>query len=150
MTRVRLRRRLVLLPFMITLPVLGMGCPKKQPPPVEDASPPPPASMPTVTELAPLTDDAGDAGDGSTEAGPKKWTGPALNPNQLKIAACCNAMRAQAKTMGQSSPEAFQLNAAAVQCDLVAKQVGPQGTAPEFATIREMLKSVKLPSACSF
>jgi hypothetical protein len=102
-----------------------------------------------VTELAPLTDTT-DAGDAAAEAAaPKKWVGPAVTPNQLKIGACCAAMRAQAKQMGQS-PEAFQLNAAAVQCDLFAKQVGPAGTAPEFAQIRQMLRSVKLPSACQF
>ena len=44
----------------------------------------------------------GDAGDGAPEAGPKKWTGPGMNPNQARIEACCNAMRAQAKTLGAS------------------------------------------------
>jgi hypothetical protein len=147
MTRVTAARPLPLLPFVISL--LVMGCPKKAVPPVEDAEPPPPASAPTVTELAPLTDIA-DAGDAAAEAGPKKWTGPALNPNQMKIAACCNGMRTQAKTVGLQSPEGFQLNAAAAQCDVFAKQVGPQGTAPEFAQIRQLLKTVKLPSACQF
>jgi hypothetical protein len=58
-------------------------------------------------------------------------------------------MRAQAKQLGQS-PEAFQINAAAAQCDVFAKQVGPGGTAPEFAQLRAILKSVQLPSACQF
>jgi len=102
-----------------------------------------------VTELAPLTDTT-DAGDAAAEAAaPKKWVGPVVPPNQAKIEACCVAMRAQAKQLG-SSPEAFQINAAAAQCDVFAKQVGPQGTAPEFAQIRQILKSVKLPSACQF
>lgn len=123
-----------------------MGCPKKAPPmQVEDAGLPP-ASVPTVTELAPLVDEAG-VEDAAPEAAPKKYTGPAINPNQQKIAQCCSAMRAQAKQLGQS-PEAFQLNAAAMYCDAVEKQVGPQGTAPEFAQIRAMLKTVKLPAAC--
>ena len=115
---------------------------------VEDAGPPPPASVPTVTELAPLVDEAG-VEDAAPEAAPKKYTGPAISPNQQKIAQCCAAMRAQAKQLGQS-PEAFQLNAAAVYCDTVEKQVGPLGTAPEFAQIRAMLKTVKLPSACQY
>jgi hypothetical protein len=141
------RARLLLLALLISLPALLVGCPKKPaPPPVEDAAPPP-ASTPTVTELAPLTEDAGE--DAAAEAGPKKYVGPAVNPNQLRIAACCNAMRAQAKQMGQS-PEAFQVNALATQCDLFAKQVGPAGTAPEFAQLRQILKSVKLPGACNF
>jgi hypothetical protein len=148
MTRVTAARPLPLLPLLISLPLLVMGCPKKPAPPVEEAGLPPP-SAPTVTELAPLTDIA-DAGDAAAETGPKKWTGPALNPNQMKIEACCNGMRAQAKTVGLQSPEGFQLNAAAAQCDVFAKQVGPQGTAPEFAQIRQLLKSVKLPSACQF
>ncbi|HXN34270.1 MAG TPA: hypothetical protein VN894_20555 [Polyangiaceae bacterium] len=149
MTFVTVRRRLHLLGLMISLPVLVAGCPKKQPVAVEDAEAPPPPSAPTVTEIAPLTDTT-DAGDAAAEAAsPKKWVGPAVNPNQSKLAACCAAMRTQAKQMGQS-PEAFQLSAAAVQCDVFVKQVGPQGTAPELAQVRQLLKSVKLPSACQF
>jgi hypothetical protein len=131
---------------VVSVPAALMGCPKKAPPAVEDAGAPPPASTPEVTELAPLTEEAGvDA-----EAGaPKKWTGPGMNGNQLKIKACCNAMRAQAKQMG-SSPEAFQVTSVAAMCDSLAAQVGPQGNAPEFNQVREMLKSVKLPSACQF
>jgi hypothetical protein len=150
MTHWTIRRHLLVSGLTLALPAVVLGCPKKQTtPPVEDAGIPTAVSAPTVTELAPLvTDDAGP--DVDAEAGPKKWTGAALNPNQQKIEACCNGMRAQAKTMGQSSPEAFQLNAFATQCDVLAKQIGPQGTAPEFAQIRQMLKSVKLPSACNF
>jgi hypothetical protein len=148
MTRATVRRQLALLGIMLGLPFLAMGCPKKAPPPVQEAEAPPPASTPTVTDIAPITD-TDDAGDAAPEAAAKKWTGPAMNPNQAKIAACCNAMRAQAKQIGQS-PEAFQINALAAQCDLFAKQVGPQGTAPEFAQLRAILKSVKLPSACQF
>jgi len=148
MKNVNVRRDLALLTLTICLPALAAGCPKKPPPPpVEDAAPQP-ASTPSITELAPLTED--DAGDAAVEAAaPKKLTGPAVNPNQAKISACCNAMRAQAKQLGQS-PEAFQINAAAAQCDVFAKQVGPAGTAPEFAQLRAILKSVKLPSACQF
>jgi hypothetical protein len=149
MIRVTARRKLLLLGLMISLPALVAGCPKKQPLAVEDAEPPPPASVPTVTDIAPLTD-IPDAGDAAPEAAaPKKWVGPAVTSNQTKIGACCAAMRAQAKLLGQS-PEGFQLNGAAAQCDLFEKQVGPQGTAPEFAQLRQILKSVKLPSACQF
>ncbi len=59
-------------------------------------------------------------------------------------------MRTQAKTMGPSSPEGFQLTALAAQCDVFARQVGPAGNAPELNQARQMLKSVKLPGACNF
>jgi hypothetical protein len=132
------------------LPLLALGCPKKPPPmAVEDAAPPAPASAPTMTELAPLVDEAGVEDAAPEAAAPKKYTGPAVNQNELKVQQCCNAMRTQAKAMG-NSPEAFQLLAGATYCDNVAKQVGPAGSAPEFAQIRAMLKSVKLPSACQF
>jgi hypothetical protein len=136
--------------FALAFPVLVMGCPKKQPPVVDAGEPAPPASSTSVAELAPLTDDdAGDAG-AEAEAGPKKWTGPGVNPNQSKIQACCRAMRTEARTLGPSSPEAFQLNAIAAQCDVFAKQVGPAGNAPELNQLRQVLRSVKLPSACQF
>ncbi len=141
------RRALSFAAVVVTVPAALMGCPKKAPPPVEDAgAPPPPASTPEVTELAPLTEEAGvDA-----EAGaPKKWTGPGMNPNQLKIKACCNGMRTQAKAMG-NSPEAAQVISIAAMCDQLAAQVGPAGNAPEFNQIRQMLKSVTLPAACQF
>jgi hypothetical protein len=125
-----------------------IGCPKKEPV-VQDAEPaPPPSSAPTVTELAPLTDDGGpDAADAAPEAGKKLGGGPIYNPNQVKIKECCNAMRAQAKQMS-GSPEAFQINALAAQCDMFVTQVGPGGNAPELNQLRQILKSVKLPSAC--
>ncbi len=146
MTLSTLRRASCFLAVVVSAPAALMGCPKKAPPPVEDAAPPPPASTPEVTELAPLTEEAGvDA-----EAGaPKKWTGPGMNPNQMKIKACCNGMRAQAKAMG-NSPEANQVIAIAAMCDQLAAQVGPAGNAPEFAQIRAMLKSITLPAACQF
>jgi hypothetical protein len=147
MMRTPIRRTLTFLAFTAFVPVLVMGCPKKEPV-VEDAgAPPPPTSAPTVTELAPLVDDAGPDADAEPEAGKKASGGPSYNPNQMKIKACCNAMRAQAKTMG-SSPEAFQINAMAAQCDMFATQVGPQGNAPELNQLRQVLKSLTLPSAC--
>ena len=111
-------------------------------------APPPPTSAPTVTELAPLTDDGGpDARRGARGGQEAERRRPGYNANQLKIKACCNAMRAQAKAMG-SSPEAFQVNALAAQCDMFATQVGPAGNAPELNQLRQILKSITLPAAC--
>ena len=147
MTSSPARRAVIFFTFALAFPVFVMGCPKKPPPVVDAGEPPPPASS-SVAELAPLVDDAGDEGDGAPEAG-KKWTGPGVNPNQAKIQACCRAMRAEAKTLG-ASPEAFQLTAAAAQCDVFAKQVGPAGNAPELNQLRQILRSVKLPNGCTF
>jgi hypothetical protein len=132
----------------LALPALLLGCPKKQAP-VEDAGPAAPTVLdtPDVVVLQALTEE--DAGPDAADAAPKKWAGPATNPNQVKIQACCNAMRAQAKQLG-TSPEANQIVQFAGFCDVMAKQVGPGGNAPEFNQLRQMLKSVKLPAACSF
>ncbi len=146
MTRPMLRTAMF---FLLTtaLPAALLGCPKKQPA-VEDAGAAPAAvEAPDVVVLQALTEDAGE--DVADTAPPKKWTGAPTNPNQTKVQACCNAMRAQAKQIG-NSPEAFQITALAGQCDMVAKQVGPAGNAPEFNQLRQMLKSIKLPAACSF
>jgi hypothetical protein len=149
MKRSPAQRAAVFFTFAFAFPIFVMGCPKKQPPVVDAGEPPPPASSATIAELAPLADDAGDeGGDGAPEAG-KKWTGPGVNANQAKIMACCGAMRAEARKLGPS-PEAFQLNAVAGQCDVFAKQVGPAGNAPELNQLRQILRSVKLPSACQF
>jgi hypothetical protein len=129
---------------------LVAGCPKKEAPVVPDAGPPPPPepSAPQITELAPIEDDSGPPSDAAAEAGKKKWGGGGgYNTNQLKIKQCCNTIRAQAKVLG-ASPEAFQLNALAMQCDAFAAQVGPQGSAPELNQLREILKTAKLPVGC--
>jgi hypothetical protein len=150
MTRSPVRRTFAFLAFMTFVPVVVMGCPKKEPAVIEEAAaPPPPSSAPTVTELMPLTDDAGpDASDAAPEAGKKVSAGPVYNANQLKIKQCCNAMRAEAAAMGTASPEAFQIKALAAQCDVFVTQVGPQGNAPELGQLRQILQSVKLPTAC--
>ncbi len=107
-----------------------------------------------MTELLPLTMDAGDDADASADAAeastsvPRRWTGPALSPNQAKIKACCSAMRAQSRVLGLSSPEGYQLNTLSIQCDAFVAQIGPQGTAPELSQFREVLKNIQLPSAC--
>lgn len=127
------------------------GCQKKQAA-LQDAAPPsaPPANTPEVTELRPLTEDAGDDGGAVDAAIAKKPSGAgAFNANQQKIRQCCNAMRTQAKQLGPS-PEANQLIGFATYCDTLAVQVGPQGTAPEFNQLRQLLKSVTLPSGCQF
>jgi hypothetical protein len=147
MTRSSTFRTVTFLALVTAFPAALLGCPKKQAP-VEDAGTPVAvAEAPDVVVLQALTDDAGE--DADAEAAAKKWTGPPTNPNQLKIQACCNSMRAQAKQLG-NSPEATQIVLLASQCDMVAKQVGPGGNAPEFNQLRAMLKSVKLPAACSF
>jgi hypothetical protein len=149
MKRSPARSVVVFFTFALAFPVFVTGCPKKQPPVVDAGEAPPPPAATSVTELAPLTDDGGDdGGDAAAEAG-KKWTGPAVNANQAKIMACCSAMRAEARKLG-ASPEAFQLTAAAQQCDVFAKQVGPAGNAPELNQLRQVLRSVKLPAACQF
>jgi hypothetical protein len=148
-TRSPARRAGIFLAFALAFPVLLMGCPKKSPPGVDAGEPAPPASSTSVAELAPLTDDLGDGGT-EAEAGPKKWTGPGTSPNQAKIQACCRAMRTEAITLGPGSPEAFQLNAIAGQCDVFARQIGPAGNAPELNQLRQVLRSVRLPAACQF
>lgn len=129
-----------------------LGCPEKKAPVVQEAAPPPPPpSAPTVTELAPLVDDAGADADAAPEAeAPKKraWT-PPLTANQAKIKACCSAMRAEGKQLA-NSPEGYQLRTMADQCDMFVAQLGPQGSAPELSQFREVLKNIKLPSACQF
>jgi hypothetical protein len=148
MTRSTLRRTLVFVGFTTLVPVFMMGCPKKEQPVVEEAAaPPPPASPPTVTELAPMVDDAGpDAADATPDAA-KKYSGPSYNANQLKVRECCSALHAQVKQLG-TAPEAAQVNMAAQTCDMLVVQMGASGTAPEMAAVRQMLKSVKLPSVC--
>jgi hypothetical protein len=59
-------------------------------------------------------------------------------------------MRTEARTLGPGSPEAFQLNAIAGQCDVLARQIGPAGNAPELNQLRQVLRSLRLPAACQF
>jgi hypothetical protein len=137
MTRSPVRNAVFFFVIAIGIPVLTTGCPKK-PVPVEDAGEAPPASSPSVTQLAPLTDDGGD--DAAPEASAHHGYGPPVNPNQQRIKACCNALRATHDPM---------LAAIAGQCDMLASQVGPSGSDPAFAQLRAILKSQKLPAACS-
>jgi len=132
-------RRAFFLAFTFSLPLLALGCPKK-PVPVEDAGEPAPAASPTVANLAPLTDDGGDEGGDASDGGRHWGPGPNVNPNQMKIKACCNAMRA-------THDPTFM--AVAIQCDALASQVGPSGSDPAFAQLRAILRGQKLPGACS-
>jgi hypothetical protein len=133
-----------------SIPMTVSACQKKEPPAVPDAGPPPAVSIaPTVTELAPIIEDAGDDASDGAAAVAKRPSGPAVNSNQQKLQACCNAMRTMAKTLG-TSPEATQLVGVAATCDAFVKQVGPAGStnAPELASLRALLMNVKLPVAC--
>jgi hypothetical protein len=147
MTRSSIRRTLVFVGLTVGLPAFLVACPKKEEPVVQEAAAPPPSSAPTVTELAPLTDDAGPDADAAVEAGKKLGGGGGLNSNQIKIKECCIALHAQAKQLG-TAPEAAQVTMAASTCDMMVVQMGATGTAPELNGIRQMLKSVKLPTVC--
>lgn len=121
------------------------GCPEKKTP-VVDAAPPEPPPVETVTNLVPMEEDAGEP-DADAEAGPV-YKGPAVNPNVARIQACCNALAAQGK-QNANSPEGQMILSAAAQCSQAAKNVGPNGTAPELAVVRQMLAGKTLPAACS-
>jgi len=103
-----------------------------------------------VTELVPLpTEGVAEAG-GEPAARAKKSTGGgSVNTNGLNIKQCCNALRAQATKLGPSA-EANEIVAVATSCDVVATQVAADGAAPELSQLRQLLKSVKLPSLCQF
>jgi hypothetical protein len=140
---IRARRFLFLLAVTGVVPFLA-GCPKKETP-IVDAGPPPPPPTETVTNLVAMDDDAG-APDADADA-PAKHYGPAVNPNVAHLLQCCNALGAQAK-QNANSPEGAMVLQVANQCTAAAKNIGPAGTAPEFATIRQMLAGHTIPAAC--
>ena len=111
-----------------------------------DAGAPPPPPTDTNTNLVPMEEDAGTP-DADAEAGPV-YRGPAVNPNVQRMLACCNALGAQGK-QNANSPEGQMILSAAAQCTAAAKNVGPNGTAPEFAVVRQMLAGKQLPAACN-
>lgn len=130
------------------VPTLILGCPKK---PVAEVDAGAPAAVEidaAPTLLAPLDEDAGwDAG---VDAAVKKTgSGSGLNTNQTRAKQCCNALRGQAKALG-NSPEAQQLLGVAAMCDGVALQVGPTkgGNAPELAPLRALLAGKNVPPLC--
>jgi hypothetical protein len=151
MSPTKLRRGLLLLAMTSTMPLALLGCPNKDK--VVDAGAPAPTPTPTPTPSetvhAPLEEDAGADADADADAGKPKWTGPGMNVNQARAKQCCNALRTQAKSLG-NSPEAAQLNQAAMLCDGVAMQLGPTagGQAPEFAAVRALLQGKTIPPVC--
>ncbi|MGC4079446.1 MAG: hypothetical protein QM702_20885 [Rubrivivax sp.] len=140
------RRSVFALAIFSALPLL-VACPKKDPPPVDAAPPPPPPAEDSSTVLVPMEEDAGtDAGDADADA--KKYTGPYVPTNVARLKQCCAQLRTQAKAMG-ASPEAGMLLGAAAQCDTMAAQVGPSGTAPEMGVLRNLLAGRTIPPACA-
>jgi hypothetical protein len=126
---------------------LSEGC-KKDPPPPPPVDPGPPPGPPDagVVQLMPL-DDAGDAAPDTGHPKPHgNWTPP--NANVARIRQCCAAIRKEAKNLG-TAPEATMLLGVATQCDMMAPQVAANGTAPEFAQVRALLKGRTVPAACS-
>ena len=138
------RRSLFAVAIFSALPLL-VACPKKEVPQV-DAAPPPPTPEASTTVLVPMEEDAGEDAD-AAEAG-KKATGPYVPTNVARLRQCCAALRNQAKQLG-ASPEAGMLTSAAAQCDAMAAQVGPGGTAPELGVLRGLLAGKTIPAACA-
>ena len=137
MSRSPSRRALYTLALATAMPIFVLGCPKKQPPPPEDAGVAPPPSDTGPLLLAPLDDDAGDAGDGGDADAGKKWTGPGMSSNEAKVRACCARLRSQfALLPNQTSPEVMQLKTFATQCDAIAAQVHTNPNAPELAALK--------------
>jgi hypothetical protein len=142
-----LRRALVSL-ALCSLPGVLLGCPKKKEVPavVDAAPPPPPVEDAAPAALVLMEEDSGlDAGD-AADAKPK-YTGPAVHGNVLRLKQCCSALNAEAKRMG-ASPEAGMFAAAATQCNTLASQVGPTGTAPELGVLRGLLAGRNIPAIC--
>lgn len=137
------RRTVFALAIFSAMPLL-VACPKKETPAV-DAAPPPPAED-ASTVLVPMEEDAGADADADADAA-KKATGPYVPTNVARLKQCCAQLRTQAKTLG-SSPEAGMLMSAAAQCDTMAAQVGPNGTAPEMGVLRNLLAGRTIPAAC--
>jgi len=127
---------------------LASGCSscKKEPPPPIDLGPPPAPADAGIVQLTPLEDAGMDSGVDAPPAKHGTWTPP--NPNAARIRQCCNAIRHEAKNLG-ASPEATLMVGVAAQCDLIATQVTSNGSAPEFAQVRAMLKGRVIPAACS-
>jgi hypothetical protein len=148
MTRSPLRS-LFALSFLIGVPTLLLGCPKKTPEVVDAGAPEPVAVVDAAPAiLTPLEEDAGfDAG---VDAAVKKPTGPVLTSSQRNVKACCSALHAQAKAMG-TSPESAQIEGFAGMCDGLAMQVGPSsgGQAPELEPLRVVLRGKPtIPALC--
>ena len=138
------RRTLFALAIFSAIPLLA-ACPKKEPPPFDAGPPPPPPEdvAPVLQEMP--VDDAGPDVDAADAAKPK---GPAVNTNVARLKQCCNQLAVQGKQLG-NSPEAGMFTSAAAQCNAIASQVAPGGTAPELGVIRNLLAGRTLPAACA-
>jgi hypothetical protein len=141
----RLHRPLFAITLLCAVPLLA-ACPKKETPVVDAGPPPAPVEDAAPMVLEEMVEDAGADAD-AADAKPK-YTGPAVNPNVLKLKQCCNALANEGNRMG-SSPEGAMFKSAAVQCHTLAAQAGPSGNAPEFAAVRNLLAGRSLPAACA-
>lgn len=143
----RFRASRVLAAFAITgvLPLLA-GCPEHKTPVIIDAGIPATAAPVDTTPVLTPLDDTADAG-ADADAAPPKPLGPAVNPNVARLKQCCAALASQAKA-NANSPEGQMMLTAAGQCTAAAANIGPSGTAPEFATIRTMLAGHTIPAVC--
>lgn len=134
--------------FLTSLfPIAILGCPKKDPPAADAAPAPTPTPTPSETALTPLVEDSGPE-DTGVDTG-VKYTGGGLTANQLRVKQCCNAIRAQGKSLG-TAPEAANFTNAAAMCDQLVGVVGPsaQGQVPELAPVKTMLQGKTLPPLC--
>jgi hypothetical protein len=146
MMSLSLRSTVFALAIASAVPLLS-ACPKKEPAPADAAPPPPPPEPDASTVLVPM-EEPPVVEDAGVDASPPKYTGPAVNPNVARFKQCCNALAAEAKRMG-NSPEAGMFASAAAQCNTIANQLGPKGTAPELGVVRTLLAGRTLPAACS-
>src|SRR5512140_3428463 len=122
MTRKPLRR-LFALSFLLGVPALILGCPKKPQPVEVDAAVTPVATVDAAPTILQPLDEIDAAVDAAEAAAPVKH-GTGLTTSQTRAKQCCNALRGQAKAMG-NSPEAQQLLSIAQVCDGIALGIGP-------------------------
>ena len=137
--RASIRRALCSLAVASALPLLMLGCPKKEQPAAPDVYVPPPPASSTASDLQPLDTDAGE--DSGPDTGHHAG-GHAGNINQARIKQCCTAMRKQFGT----APE---MQGIISTCDAFAAQAAPNANAPEFQAFRQAIKGHILPAGCS-
>jgi hypothetical protein len=136
------RRALFAVAVLSAVPLL-VACPKKETPVVIEAGPPPVVEEAGPTVIAPLEEL--DAGVDADAAPPKKFTGPAVNPNTARIKQCCNALRAESKKQG--NPPEF--GAVIGSCDQMAAAAGTTGNAPELGALKGLMAGRTMPAVCA-
>jgi hypothetical protein len=140
------RRTALALFFFSAVPLLA-ACPEKKPAPVDAAiviAPPP-----EPPEAAPLQEMPTDDGGADADADAKPVAkGPGVNTNVARLKQCCNQLAITGKGLG-SSPEGAMFVSAAAQCNAMAAQAGPTGTAPELGVLRGLLAGRTIPAACA-